>query len=142
MRLYLDSSALVKLYIDEKHSDRVWDLVAAADGLWTASVAYAEVRAAFSRRQREGSLAPLDQQRAVEDFNADWTRVNHVIPDVQLSRVAGELAMAHALRGFDAVHLACALRVVELEGPTLMLGFDGALMRAAVVRGLARDESE
>lgn len=55
MRLNLDSSALVKLYVDEKHSDRVWDLVAAADGLWTASITYAEVRAAFSRRQREGS---------------------------------------------------------------------------------------
>ena len=47
--LYLDTSALVKLYVRERGSARVRAQVGKADAIATSVVAYAEARAAFAR---------------------------------------------------------------------------------------------
>ena len=49
MILYLDTSAIVKLYADETGSDQVWAAVAEAKLCATHLIAYAETRAAFAR---------------------------------------------------------------------------------------------
>lgn len=50
--------------------------------------------------------------------------------------LAGQLAMKHVIRGFDAVHLAAAL-VVRDAVPTLAFtSFDGRLNLAATQEGL------
>jgi uncharacterized protein with PIN domain len=53
MVLYLDTSSLVKLYVEEKDSSRVANLVGSSNVTATSLVAYAEARAAFARRFRE-----------------------------------------------------------------------------------------
>ena len=50
-------------------------------------------------------------------------------------RTAGDLAQARALRGYDAVHLASALRVGDPD-VVLVTGV-GALLAAAGAEGLA-----
>ena len=59
----------------------------------------------------------------------------YTIPDLDLVHVAGELADRHGLRGFDAVHLASALKVQELKGTVTFAAFDRALVRAAKAEG-------
>ena len=53
MTLYLDTSSLVKLYVDEPGSDAVHRLVGTATAVATSSIAYTETRAALTRRRRE-----------------------------------------------------------------------------------------
>jgi hypothetical protein len=56
-----------------------------------------------------------------------------------LARSAGDLAVQHALRGYDAVHLACAL---QLHGDDILLAtWDTSLNAAARATGrlLAND---
>ncbi|MGH8694308.1 MAG: PIN domain-containing protein [Burkholderiales bacterium] len=53
MILYLDTSALVKLYVREQGSAQVRAHVNKADVIATSVVAYAEARAAFARLRRE-----------------------------------------------------------------------------------------
>ena len=53
MILYLDTSALVKLYVRERGSAQVRAHVNNADVIATSVVAYAEARAAFARLRRE-----------------------------------------------------------------------------------------
>ena len=53
MILYLDTSSLVKLYVDEPGSEDVLRLVDQAELVTTSVVAYAEARAALARRRRE-----------------------------------------------------------------------------------------
>lgn len=48
--LYLDSSALVKLYVADPESTRVRQLVQEAPVCATSAIAYAEIRAAVARR--------------------------------------------------------------------------------------------
>jgi uncharacterized protein len=48
--LYLDTSALVKLYVDEVGSNIVRQAVADSNHLTTSLLSYTETRSAFSRR--------------------------------------------------------------------------------------------
>jgi predicted nucleic acid-binding protein len=54
--------------------------------------------------------------------------------DRPLSLQAGALAEQFALRGYDAVHLACAL---SLEGEVTVVSWDDDLRRAAGASGCA-----
>ena len=58
MIVYLDTSALVKLYVEEAGSAAIATCVERATAVTTARVTYAEARAAFARYRREGGLTP------------------------------------------------------------------------------------
>ena len=53
MILYLDTSSLVKLYMEEEGSLKIETLVRSSEATVTSIVSYAEARAAFARRFRE-----------------------------------------------------------------------------------------
>ena len=63
MILCLDTSSLVKLYIDESGSDEVQTMVAAADLVGTSLVAHA-------RRFREKAYSSEDYRRLVSTFDS------------------------------------------------------------------------
>lgn len=108
MILYLDTSALVKIYVEET-SAVVREHVKQAEGLATSRIAYAEARAAFARKRRERGLSRADYRSVVNDLDQDWA--DYFIVDVSeiLVKAAGLLAESHALRGADAIHLASAV---------------------------------
>ena len=53
MILYVDTSALVKLYVPEPESEAVQALVGTVQVAAVSVVAFAEARAAFARKRRE-----------------------------------------------------------------------------------------
>jgi len=135
--LYLDTSALVKLYVSERDSRSVRDQVAQAQACVTSAVTYAELRAALGRLQREGLLSKSQATRCRQAFDADWSKL--VVLDVtdRLARHAGALAEGHALRGFDAIHLASAIEAEQLLGRSVeFLSFDQRQNQAASAVGL------
>ena len=113
MILYLDASALVKLYVHEKESDLVRASLVRAPLAATCRVAYVEVRAALARAAREKRIPGRDLREVTGALDQDWG--SYVIVEVteSLVREAGELAEQHGLRGYDALHLASALTLVE-----------------------------
>jgi len=72
MYLYLDTSTLVKLYVDEPDSVDIVDLVKASQVTATSSIAYAEARAAFARRFREKSFNKSAYRLIVSSLDEDW----------------------------------------------------------------------
>lgn len=130
MLLYLDTSALVKLFIEERYSGRVREWVDAVDIVLTCRVAYAEAVAAFSRRHCEGVLKQTDYRRVVQVFDGQWASFGRLEFD---DRVAGQLAAKHALRGFDAIHLSAARMLVsDARGTAVAFSsFHDRLNRAA-----------
>ena len=130
MLLYLDTSSLVKLFIEEAHSNQVRSWVDAVDFVLTCRVAYAEAVAAFSRRHSEGTLKPADYRGVVQAFDKQWASFGRLEFD---ERVAGQLAAKHALRGFDAIHLSAArMLMLEARGTSVVFSsFDDRLNRAA-----------
>ena len=69
--LYLDTSALVKLYVEEEGRETVFEAVEGADRVATSTVAYAEARAAFARKVRLGDLQERGRRQAVSDLNEE-----------------------------------------------------------------------
>jgi len=114
--LYLDSSALVKLYIDEPGSADVAQLVHDAAVVATSSLAYPEIRAALARRRRERTITPRQLNNARQQFDSDWATMFVLSFDTPMTHRAGVLAEDHALRGADAVHLASFERLLAGAG--------------------------
>jgi len=130
--LYLDTSALVKLYIEEVGSDEVASTVSKAGVVVTARVTYAEARATFARLAREGVIAAAAHRRVVRDLDEDWFAYTIVDVSEVVVRRAGGLAERHNLRGYDAVQLAAALDVRLVGGTDVSFAsFDSRLNQAA-----------
>jgi predicted nucleic acid-binding protein len=133
MTLYLDTSSLFKLYVEESGSDDVRHELAEADTVATSAVSYAEARAAFARLRRDGKLTPATFRAVKRDFDADWSRFAIVEPTVELCRAAGDLAEQYELRGCDSIQLATFLEVARegARSETRFSSFDRDLNRAA-----------
>ncbi len=134
MILYLDTSALVKLYVRETGSRIVAKLARESAALATSIVAYAETRAAFARLMRAGVTVEKRHHERLKQFNADWESFMRIELGHALARTAGELAEAYALRGFDAIHLASALWLNDSSGGKLRFAAFDARLRAAAER--------
>lgn len=137
MILYLDTSALVKLYVAETGSGEVRKKLRQADHAATSRVAYPEARSALARRRREGAISSAGLQRAVSALDRDMGSLVIVELNESVARRAGELAERHALRGFDAIHLASALELGLLTGsPPVFIAFDERQALAAAAEGI------
>jgi len=137
LNLYLDTSALVKLYVDEEGSSPVREALQAAAVAATSAMAYVEARSAFARRRREGGLAAAEYRRAVRFLDTDWVRYQRVRVTDQLIHAAADAAESFHLRAYDAIHLTSALTLAaRLEREVVFACWDGALEAAAHRAGL------
>ena len=138
MILYLDTSALVKLYVREPGSTVLRAHAAKAGALATSVVAYAETRAAFARLRQSGVSSDTRHQQRLQQFERDWESLLRVELAAEVLRSAGDMAEIYGLRGFDSIQLASALwlkaRVTE---PVDFAVFDKRLGAAASKAGLA-----
>ena len=134
MLAYFETSALVKLIIQEEHSDQALTVWNSADGVHSSIVALAESLAAVAQARRAGRITGSTHEIAKLDLGQRfrWLFASYISRD--LAERAGELAEQHELRGYDAIHLASAL---ALEARDLVLvTWDRALARAAGRSGL------
>lgn len=140
MILYLDTSALLKLYIDERDSDAVRDLYSQAAFVCTHLIAYVELRAGVAKGRSLGRLSDEQQAQLLAEIDAGWRQLEVVEIDEALARRAGHLALHHVLRGFDAVHLAVAERIMAETPGTGKFGFVGFDLRMrATAKSLGMD---
>jgi len=143
---YLDTSTLVKQYVDGTGSTWIRDLVTSGSVVLIVShVLVVEMISAFSRRLREGSVTPGDYTRMVRTFDSDLqTKYQIVRFDESIVALARALLERHPLRAYDAVHLASALAMhrplVQADQPGLtFLCTDDRLLDAAKTEGLTVD---
>jgi len=132
--VYFDSSAFVKLLVEEDGSDLAAALWDGCDAGVSSHLAYPEVRAALAAAHRNRRLRSTELARAEAVWEDFWaaTRVVELTTSVTLD--AGRLASEHALRGADAVHLASARAVGASE--LIFAVWDERLRAGARVAGL------
>ena len=107
--IYLDTSALIKRFVNEKGSPLVQSLLQQPEGVATAKIAYAEIFAGLARKLREGHIPKTLHALACRQFERDWPAYLRVDLQDNVLFLARDLIQRHPLRGFDAVHLASAL---------------------------------
>ena len=133
---YLETSALVKLYVYESGTERLLALTANDAGHRFAilSLAQVEFRAAIRRRQRSGEIPDNAAGELIETFrrHAEGKFLIQSFSDSSLD-VALALADSYPLRGYDAMQLAGHLVLRSISGteePTFVCA-DKVLLSAA-----------
>lgn len=126
MSVYVDSSALLRRYLDEPGRD-TYDGVLRDDPVWvTAQHSIVEVRRNLSLQ-----VDPRSMSAARRVFDQDWDTMIIVELDEQRCIRAAELAELTRCRSLDALHLAAC----ESVGPIPMVTADIRLARAALSLG-------
>ena len=138
MILYADASLLVKLYLSERDSADFVELLAQPMITGTALITRAEVAAALAKAARLGALSRDDAGQSLGMFRSHWSTFVRLRFTEAIAAQADELAWAHGLRGYDAVHLATALTWQAALNEPLTLGtYDRQLWDAGQNTGLA-----
>ena len=140
MILYLDTTALARLFVVEPGAESLGRAVAQAAAVATHLIAYAEMRATFARAVRMGRVDGAALPALIIEFERRWASIEVLAVTEPLVRRAGDLAERHGLRGYDSMHLAAVLALRELvgSGAEVRFGvFDSKLREAALVHGLS-----
>ncbi len=132
--LYLDTSALAKLYLVEAESHLISKVLSAnGSRLATSRVTYAEVLSVLVRCLRARRLSSAAYKLQKKAFLDDWSALLVVEPTAEVLSDAASLIERHGLRGLDAIHLCSALWI----GQPSFVCFDDRLRSAAEAEGLA-----
>lgn len=129
MRIYIDSSALIKRAVREHQSvaliDAIDQWVAEQSALYSSTLAWIEItRTVRSRLDQE---APAELVEAIENAVAGITECRITEPVADIARRIGPAT----LRSLDAIHLATA----TLVGADLVCAYDQRMLTAAAQLG-------
>lgn len=137
MILYCDTSALMKLFVDEQHSDRMRNTSLASTRLMVSQLTWTEMCAGMSLKQRTGQVEARLAAKALQELHAEWPRYYRLGIDEDLAATAGELALRFGLRAYDSVQLASAQRAHQQLGTAMTFCcFDKQLNHAAAALAL------
>ena len=91
---------------------------------------YVEVRSALARGLRQGRISPVEHSALVLELRRFWQSVAHIALDDELLERAANHTEQHALRAYDAIHLA-ALEAFAAPGDATFACWDRELRDAA-----------
>ncbi|HEX7599247.1 MAG TPA: type II toxin-antitoxin system VapC family toxin [Polyangia bacterium] len=144
--LYLDTSALVKLFVNEDGSGQVRALAngrAAANILLVSRLGYTEASVSLARMVHFGRIPASDLPHQLGVLEKYW---EESIQEVDLSedvlQDARQLAQRFPLRTYDAIHLASAREAKRMlkdgfKGELRFLAYDAGVLQAARALGFA-----
>ena len=132
MLLFCESSALVKLLIDEPESAQIHQATERAGWIAACRITWAEAMAAMARRQRDDPTSADEIEQARQRLIKLWSSFTIVEISQQLVEEAGRFADGFALRGYDSVQLAAAYELhIKAQRPVIFASYDRRLNQAA-----------
>ncbi|MGB7584464.1 MAG: type II toxin-antitoxin system VapC family toxin [Terriglobales bacterium] len=133
---YLDTSALVKLYLREPGTEQMVRLAGRAAGnqLAVLSLSQVEIRSTLRRRERAGDITGAVVAHLLDAFqrHLEGVFLRQALTEAILD-VACEMVDRHSLFTLDAVQLAGYLAVRTASGANtpIFVSADNGLLRAA-----------
>jgi len=138
---YLETSALVKLYVRETGTERMLAMTArsAENRLAMLALTQVEFRSAIRRRERAGEIPSTIAVQLLDAFtrHLETRFITQPISDFVLD-LASSLIDRHALRAFDAIQLAGCAALKNATGSEIPIFVcaDQALIAAAQQEGM------
>lgn len=111
MRVFFDSSAFAKRYIDEPGTVEVLAWCDRASELALSVIAIPELIAAFCRLRREQKISDIAYRRWKSDLMSDIADAAICDATPQAIQRAVQALERHPLRGMDAIHVGTALAI-------------------------------
>lgn len=105
-----------------------------AERVLASRLLYPEARATIDRAHRTGRITSRQLADARERVDHLWRGLERVGVTAAIARAAGDIAEEHALRAYDAVHLASALSLADED--LAVVSADRRLLDAASAAGL------
>jgi predicted nucleic acid-binding protein len=134
LNVYFETSALIKLFLDEPGADDARDLWDAADLVTIALIAYPEARAALAAAERARRISAAELGGVKQRLDRRWIQAQVIDFDQPIALTAGDISERFALRGYNAVHLATAM---SLQDDSLLIAtWDRELASACLEAGL------
>jgi predicted nucleic acid-binding protein len=130
MIFFLDASALAKRYVSESGTERVRALFRRHAQIAVSRLSEVEVSSALVRRMKLGDLEPETVDAHLASLLEDLSACDVIEIRKPVVTRARELVYGHALRAYDAVQLASALRI-KTGAAVAFLCADGDLADAA-----------
>ena len=132
--VYVDASALVKLFVPEPESDALNESLAGLTDVIVSDLAMTEMTSALGRRTRERRLIRKDAHRLYREAAKLHALSHHaeLTPPIHRRAERLMLSLMIPLRALDALHLTTAL---DSEAATVVT-FDPRLRDAARSQGL------
>ena len=132
MRIFLDSSALVKRYILESGTEEVLEVCKEADEIIISVICIPEIISAFNRIIRDGKLSLEDYKKIKIDIFKDIEQATIIeLSEKTIHESVISLEQC-SLRAMDAIHIGSAL----ICRPDLFLSSDSRQCDCAVKRNL------
>ena len=132
MKVFFDTSAFVKRYVEEPGTEKVIEICDQTEQLVLSVICLPEMISTLNRLVREGKL-PAADYRTLRDL------ILREIEDAEICRLTPEVVSQtlrclenNDLRAMDAIHLGCAV-VVK---PDLFVSADKRQIKAAQKEGL------
>ena len=134
MKIFLDTSALAKRYVQEPGSEELEELFSSlVKEAFVSTLAFAELAAAIGKKLRKKEIQEEPASTAMRELEKDWDGLFSKIPLTNdLAMSAASLAVEYPLTGADAVHLASAA-AIDAE---LFVVSDNLLISAAEKIGI------
>jgi predicted nucleic acid-binding protein len=133
---FLDTSALMKRYFKEPGSAAVLRLFSRAEEIAVSRIAEAEAAAVICRAHHQGEISPRIRDQALDLLADDIAAARVIEIRRTLMRSVRALVERWPLRGYDAVQLACAVKLRSEAGAVDVWCGDGDLAAAARGEGL------
>ena len=132
--LFCDTSALMKLLVDEDQSDQMQQVSTTVEAIGVCRISWAETMAALAHLQREDPVCDEDLEQARQHLIQCWKTFTIVEVSQPLVETAGRFADVFSLRGYDSVQLAAAHELqVNAEQTVLFACYDRRLNQAAQI---------
>lgn len=132
MKVFLDTSAFAKRYIDEPGTDRVFALCQQAESLVVSVIFLPELISTLSCLVREKKLTRAAYRKLKREAMADLADVDICQITAEILASVVSLLEAYPLRALDALHLSCALNCA----PDVFVSADHRQLSAARKAGL------
>lgn len=136
---YIDTSAFLRLFIDEGDSDEIWESVREIVTLYASRLVLTEARVTLARLNRGNRLSAEgchDASLAISNFWED--EIVSTFLTEEMHQAAEGLATTHPLRSADALHLGTASeirRTLPVGTPFGFVACDRDLIAAATKLG-------
>lgn len=133
MKLYFDTSALIKKYISEIGSENVDKLLIDADEIYISTIGQVEAVSVIRRLALENEIEFFDYERLKNEINGDFKYYNVIDISKEIIIHAISMIDRYQLKSLDSIHLASAF--LQKNNIDYFISCDGKLLASAKKEG-------